>query len=65
MLARYMRLDAVNAGVFGPPGLNGIDSGIEGERAKGAVELDCRRRADLVAAGVVAIPKARLTNGVA
>jgi hypothetical protein len=54
--ANHMRLDIVNAGVLGPPGLNGTDHSIETERAKGTVEMACKA-GTTAAAGVISVPK--------
>jgi hypothetical protein len=52
----HLRLDIVNAGVFGPPGLNGTSNVIATERAKGALEVSCPA-GTVLAAAVVAISK--------
>lgn len=65
----HMRLDIVNAGVFGPPGLNGTDQMIAEQKAKGAVEMRCAP-SSVVAAGVITVsndaqarmPSAELTD---
>jgi hypothetical protein len=54
--ANHLRGDIVNAGVLGPPGLNGTDRSIASERAKGTVEMTCKS-GTTVAAGVVSVPK--------
>jgi hypothetical protein len=54
--AHHLRLDVVNADVFGPPGLNGSDEAIASERAKGTREIRCRP-GTVVAVGVVAVPR--------
>jgi hypothetical protein len=53
---RNMRLDIVNAGVLGPPGLNGTDRGIATEMTKGTVALNCDS-SPIAAAGVIDVPK--------
>lgn len=53
--ANHLRMDIVNAGVLGPPGLNGTDKSIEYERARGTIELTCAA-GGTVAAGVIAVP---------
>jgi len=54
--ANRMRDDIVNAGVFGPPGLNGTDRSIAAERARGTVEVSCKS-GTTVAAAVIAVPR--------
>jgi hypothetical protein len=54
---RHMRLDIVNAGVLGPPGLNGTANGIEAELARGTVEIEHRSSPGaVVAIAVIAVP---------
>lgn len=55
--SNHLRLDVANAGVFGPPGLNGTARGIEGSLAAGAVEIRCAFPGEVVAAAVVAVPR--------
>jgi hypothetical protein len=56
--ARHLRLDAVNADVFGPPGLNGTEAGVKRELAAGAAEIVCSTAGDVAAAAVIAVPRA-------
>jgi hypothetical protein len=66
----HLRLDIVNSGVLGTPGLSGSDEGIEQERARGAVALACEPRFVVERIAVVAVskkiqisdPQAGLTN---
>lgn len=53
---RHLRMDIVDAGVLGPPGLNGTGKGILAERAKGTVELVISDRAFPVVTAVIAVP---------
>jgi hypothetical protein len=55
--ACHLRLDLVNAGILGPPGLHGTDQGILAERAKGAVALSCEPRFTIEKVAVIAISK--------
>jgi hypothetical protein len=55
--AHHLRLDVVNAGVLGPPGLNGSDRSIVAEKAAGSVEISCTA-STIVAAGVIDVSKA-------
>lgn len=59
--ANHLRIDIVNAGVLGPPGLNGTDRSIERHRAAGALEVQCQR-GQIAAAGVIAVAKETQTQ---
>jgi hypothetical protein len=52
-----LRRDAANAGIFGPPGLNGSGEAIERERAKDVVRIDATGHGEIVAAGVIWLSK--------
>jgi hypothetical protein len=54
--ADHMRLDIVNAGVLGPPGLNGTELSIARDQAAGIVEVRCPPQPTL-AAGVILVQK--------
>jgi len=54
--ANHLRIDIVNAGVLGPPGLNGTDRSIATERSKGTLAVTCKS-GTIAAAGVVSVPK--------
>lgn len=51
-----LRTDIANAGVFGPPGLNGTLDGIRALRSKGAVRVKDDGMIELVSAAVVWVP---------
>src|SRR3954471_16653788 len=51
-----LRRDIADAGVFGPPGLNGTSGGIDVMRARGAVRIEGAEDTDYLAAGVIWIP---------
>lgn len=55
--ALNLREDIVNAGIFGPPGLNGTDRGIQSMRKKGIAKIEAPTQPDVVAAAVIAVPK--------
>jgi hypothetical protein len=54
--SHHLREDIANAGVFGPPGLNGTTDGIQELRDKGVEYIDAPMMADVVAAAVIAVP---------
>lgn len=54
-----LRSDIVDAGVFGPPGLNGSGSGIEFLRGKGVVSIDAADTFETIAIAVVSVSKAQ------
>jgi len=66
----HLRDDLVNAGVLGPPGLNGTDGFISAERSRGTVALTCEPRFTVDKVAVIAVsdamkrahPDAELTN---
>lgn len=51
-----LRRDIADAGIFGPPGLNGTSDAIASERAKGVVMLELEHDNEVVAAAVVWVP---------
>jgi hypothetical protein len=51
--AEHLRLDIVNAGVLGPPGLNGTGAHIESELAKGVVRLETGGALEIVTVAVI------------
>lgn len=53
----HLRMDIVNAGVLGPPGLSGDGAAIEREKAHGTVEIRCET-SHLVAAALLGVPEA-------
>lgn len=53
--ACHLRLDVVNAGVLGPPGLNGTDQFVESELANGTKSLSCDPTADVEKIAVIAV----------
>jgi hypothetical protein len=57
-----LRLDIVNAGVFGPPGLNGTDQYIERELARGVKRIEPEGGVDVVTAAVVFVPETLRAN---
>jgi hypothetical protein len=55
--SRHLRMDIVNANVFGPPGLNGTEVGINQRRAEGVIEVQGPPATEGIAAmAVVAVP---------
>src|SRR5262249_21300922 len=54
--AHHMRVDIVNAGVLGPPGLNGTDRSIAAGLARGTVATNCPSPL-IDAAAVIDVPK--------
>jgi len=52
-----LRDDIANANIFGPPGLNGTDRGIQSLRAKGIERIEAPTLPDVVAAAVISVPK--------
>jgi hypothetical protein len=53
----HLRIDVARANLFGPPGLNGTDSGIWQEALLGVVEIRCAEpRSVIAAAAVVSVP---------
>jgi hypothetical protein len=50
-----LRMDVVNAGILGPPGLNGTDEFVKAELAKGTKSLSCNSGADAVKMAVIAV----------
>ena len=55
--SHHLRVDIANAGVFGPPGLNGTSDGIEEMRDKGIERVEAPMMAEIAAAAVIAVPK--------
>lgn len=53
----HLRLDVVNAGVFGPAGLNGTDQYVERELARGVERVENDGAAEIVTAAVISVPK--------
>jgi hypothetical protein len=53
--ACHLRLDIVNAGVLGPPGLHGTDQFVSAELAKGTVALSCAPGFTIEKMAVVAV----------
>ena len=51
-----LRRDIADAGVFGPPGLNGTGDVIDGERSKGVVMWEMEDTNEVVAAAVIWVP---------
>jgi hypothetical protein len=51
-----LRRDIADAGVFGPPGLNGTSGGIDAERKNGVVLLEMEPTNEVVAAAVIWVP---------
>jgi hypothetical protein len=57
-----LREDIADAGVFGPPGLNGTTDLIRQLRANGVERIDAPLMADFLAAAVIAVPKETLAR---
>jgi hypothetical protein len=55
--AMNLREDIANAGVFGPPGLNGTDRSIRAMRDKGVERIESSSTPNIVAVAVISIPK--------
>jgi hypothetical protein len=53
----HLRLDLVNAGILGPPGLSGTDQYVLMELNKGAVAFSCAPAYDIEKMAVVAVSK--------
>jgi hypothetical protein len=50
-----LRMDLINSGVLGPPGLNGTDQFVKAELAMGTKSLTCNPGADAVKVAVIAV----------
>ena len=53
----HLRRDIADAGIFGPPGLNGTSESIDADRAKGVVGVESKDYAETVAVGVIWLSK--------
>jgi hypothetical protein len=50
-----LRLDLINSGILGPPGLNGTGQFVEAELANGTKSVSCNPNADTVKLAVIAV----------